>query len=954
MYCMLSFFYSGSALAVSFQNLPRIAEARLGLIDSRTYTKYLETEKKYDRLLALLKQELNTINLAEMNLEMGVQLNDWDKETINKVFEEQNSADPMGDFFKLRQYDPIHKAYDPEGKLYLLDDIADVYTYRFVDFKKAARYNKKTREQFDRLEKIGLDRLPVSDYYNTRRCLYHTFIHRMAKKIPTDFSTFPGRIDLITPFPESYLQQARHLDFERVKQRIDDREQFIGAKLGEAPTTTPNAKVPAGGEHVGRLFGHLERFMVATNQYHPFERYYRLAEEAYRGYRNSGSTSYFNPIIGYGESALAAQKDRPSHALDAVNTVHLWLGLAYLKRDDHNNGIRHIEMFLGGIDRHEGEKKTIFREREALVAKVNREVTQKAKSQARWMKAFSFALMAAAATGIQQGWGVGANPTKPFFDTIGLGLQNVVDVNSGLRMLDEQSEVRKEVAKLISPYSLKIDRYLDKFEMVDYFLEVGKGFENLNMKEKALVQYEEAVRIIERQRTTILTERQRISFFAAKQELYNRIIALAVSLNVPEKGIEYAERAKSRAFVDILGSESLKLKNRKQDRALRTAVRHRVEIDVLLSGKNIGASQLNHLINRTKRAIQVKGKKEGAVSELELSSLSTVQTLTADEIKRLADPGVALLEYFTMKDRLIVFLVQNGSITATPVAVSEQDLLTAVNGWRAGIASNQDSHTYGRHLYNLLIGPVRQKLAAQQIIIVPHGPLHYIPFQALYDGNRYLIERYALSYAPSATVLNFTEQKQSSGNRKALIIGNPTADLAFAENEALNIAGLIPESLLLLGEKGTETAVKNQASNYEIIHLATHGFYDESNPLNSFIRLKGDDENNGSLLMSELFSLTWQASLVTLSACESGLSKYKSGDELIGLQRGLIFAGTRSIVSSLWSVDDAATGMLMTAFYKNLTSMPKNRALQKAQLETMQAFKNPFYWAAFNLTGARL
>jgi len=105
--------------------------------------------------------------------------------------------------------------------------------------------------------------------------------------------------------------------------------------------------------------------------------------------------------------------------------------------------------------------------------------------------------------------------------------------------------------------------------------------------------------------------------------------------------------------------------------------------------------------------------------------------------------------------------------------------------------------------------------------------------------------------------------------------------------------------------------------------------------------------------MAELFAIDWHASLVTLSACETGLSKYKSGDELIGLQRGIMFAGTRSLLTSLWSVDDKATGYHMRAFYRNLATMGKNLALQRAQIETMKRFENPFYWAAFNLSGAR-
>ena len=279
-------------------------------------------------------------------------------------------------------------------------------------------------------------------------------------------------------------------------------------------------------------------------------------------------------------------------------------------------------------------------------------------------------------------------------------------------------------------------------------------------------------------------------------------------------------------------------------------------------------------------------------------------------------------------------------------------MLAEIREWRKKIENRQDPRNLSKNLYDLLVSPMASRIRAKRLIIVPYGVLHYIPFQALHNGHEYLIERYAISYAPSATVLSFTEKKKSAENKKALIIGNPTLDLGFAEKEAKNIAGLFQNRTLLTREKGTETFVRNNGGGYEFIHFATHGEYDDKNPLNSRILLRADTDNDGSLTMAELFSIKWQASLVTLSACKTGLSKYKSGDELIGLQRGLLFAGTRSIISSLWSVDDEATGCLMKSFYSNLSKMPKDVALQKAQIETMAQFENPFFWAAFNLTGA--
>ena len=952
-------FVRNTLIAATFQDLPTIASARLGVVDSKTYTGYLETKKIFERLIPVLKQELSSIKLAEMNIKMGIEFNEWHSKNIKEVFNRYGSQDPIQDFFKLRQYAPKYRLYDPEGKLYILDDIAHAYTYGLVNFRFAQQYNKQAEKLYKKLSKIGLENLPVSDYYNNRRGLYYTFFYRMTNNNPQNFNIFPGRIDWITPFPKNYLEKIRKIDFQRVGQRIKERNEFLEAKLGGKPSLKSKGKVPFSLEYNIKLLGRLKQFMNSSGEYDPFEMNFMLAREAYNGYRASGDGAYLLEIINYCEKAMASEPGNSLYAQNLLNKMNYWLGLSYIKKGETKRGIERIEKFLAGIDAFERLEQESFTYRKAIVEKISKDQIESAKNSAMWGKIFAFAVIAAGTYGAANTTaGGGLNQTQAnqlqwqSMQTFGQGVNMLLDINSDLRADKAQAELRKEVTKFITPYSLKVNRYLDKFEMVDYFLEVGKGYEAQNQPEKALAQYEEAARIIERQRTTIFTERQRISFFAAKQELYDRIIRLLVSLERPDEALQYVERAKSRAFVDVLGSSKLKFESHDRNSSYQAALKTQAEIDTILSGKKIGNSQLNHLIDRAKRGIQVKKKDANFTADVELQSLSAVQTIKADEIKKMAGENTALLEYYLAENTLIVFLVQNNKIEAITSAIDHDKMLAEIREWRKKIENRQDPRNLSKNLYDLLVSPMASRIRAKRLIIVPYGVLHYIPFQALHNGHEYLIERYAISYAPSATVLSFTEKKKSAENKKALIIGNPTLDLGFAEKEAKNIAGLFQNRTLLTREKGTETFVRNNGGGYEFIHFATHGEYDDKNPLNSRILLRADTDNDGSLTMAELFSIKWQASLVTLSACKTGLSKYKSGDELIGLQRGLLFAGTRSIISSLWSVDDEATGCLMKSFYSNLSKMPKDVALQKAQIETMAQFENPFFWAAFNLTGA--
>jgi CHAT domain-containing protein len=143
------------------------------------------------------------------------------------------------------------------------------------------------------------------------------------------------------------------------------------------------------------------------------------------------------------------------------------------------------------------------------------------------------------------------------------------------------------------------------------------------------------------------------------------------------------------------------------------------------------------------------------------------------------------------------------------------------------------------------------------------------------------------------------------------------------------------------------------APKASIIHLASHGQFDKLNPMDSHLLLTPNKSDTGDLRVKELFSMDLNASLVTLSACETGLGKITSGDEVIGLNRAFFFAGADSLVSALWRISDVASAITMKRFYRYLSEgMPRAEALRKAQLLVRNLFDHPAYWASFKLTGA--
>ena len=934
-----------------------ITPNRFSMVDSRTITNEFERYKKYSKYLQLLKMEMDAVQLMDINVKTGVHLTDDEKKDIVELFEKYNSKDAINDFLRMRQIDIATNQYDPEGLLYLLDNTAQIYTYELVDFKNAEINNRKARTQYEKLLRMGIDKLPVSDFYNGNRLLYNSFFNTPIEKIPNGFRHPVNRIDLVTSLPDSHLTATRLMDFENVGVRIKQRSELLASKLSEQKF--PVNPVSANPETISKALQVYESFCFGLPQYGAFQSNYLLAAETYSAFKSTGNISYLQQIIRFGENAVKARPETTLKNQEAVNMLHYWLGRAYLLSGSTVAGIKNIEAFLAGIELHEKMLIESIEHKKDITEKAKQEEIEEALDHAkikRNIAIFSITLSMLASTGVslsQRNQQMSNNMQNIVGGIANLSLDIINSANLDFMKSASASVLQGEtLAKFITPYSLKVNRYFDKYEMIDYFFELGTAYQSVGSIDKALENYEEAVNIIERQRSTIFKEDQKISFSATKQRLYAEIINLLVSKGNYDKALEYIERAKSRAFVDLMGSSKIKFQNDTLAKAFDNNVTNNMEMDALVSNRKISNDQIDELFRKYKRGLTIKEKDSMETSVQELSSLSNVQTLSSASIKQLAVADTAILEYYLTEDKLHICLIQDNNINVVTLKVNISDIIEKASQLKERIIKQGDDKSVAKYFHKLLIAPVEAKINSKQLVIIPHNVLHYLPFQAFFDGNQYLIEKYAISYAPSATILKLVEQKQVVKNGKALIIGNPTKDLRFAESEAISVSKLFKESKLLVGSEATETYVKNNAANYEFIHLASHGIYDDQNPLRSAIMLSPDKDNDGVLTTAELFAAKWQASLVTLSACETGLSKYRTGDELIGLQRGLMFAGARSVILSLWMVDDKATGSFMDNFYQYLSSKPKNIALQKAQIDAMKQYKKPYYWAAFNLAGS--
>ncbi len=480
----------------------------------------------------------------------------------------------------------------------------------------------------------------------------------------------------------------------------------------------------------------------------------------------------------------------------------------------------------------------------------------------------------------------------------------------------------------------------------------GRIAEREGKPKEAMDFYKQAIDVVEEQRSTINTEANKIGYVGNKQSVYQRLIALLVSERQHASAFEYVERSKARALVDLLASRrdfSVPTGNPEQVRALLNTAQE-AEAASRIQETSAPAAGFQG------RSLAVRARQQLREQAPELASLVSVTHVPAADIQRRIPDDEVLIEYYYDNNNLYAFVLSNRNLTA--VKLDGAHLEAGIRQLRESLEPplGQEYLALSQRLYERLIRPLEQLLDKRHLLIVAHGALHYLPFNALHNGSEFLLDRYGIHMLPSASLMQYlkTAVKNKPGGVLAFgnpDLGDPRANLAHAQEEALAISKERPQSKVFLREKATKTAFKEFAAAFSYLHFATHGQFNPDFPLQSALLLAKDEANDGELTAGELYSLRLDAELVTLSACETGLGKISNGDDVVGLTRGFLYAGANSIVASLWKVDDRATYELMTKFYANLKTAAKGDALREAQLDIKKKYPHPFFWAAFQLTG---
>jgi CHAT domain-containing protein len=528
--------------------------------------------------------------------------------------------------------------------------------------------------------------------------------------------------------------------------------------------------------------------------------------------------------------------------------------------------------------------------------------------------------------------------------------------------LHDLTDAEKHLARVSSI----IDETQVPLLLFPYHLLCGQVAELKGCWREAKEAYCRAADDLEQHHARLQHDDLKVTFLRGRNQVYEALVRLNLETETPSVSTAFAwcERAKSRGLVELLAQHLPSVSARSENSLSLRIDRLREELNAhyIQSRPEIQCTPADFLAIVTKEEELAHALREAAIKDSEYASLQRVDVAGLEDAQQFISDQTTLIEYFIVQQEILAFVIsQRAAITVVRLGSAGY-----VRNLHARLTFQLEKFLLGREfitaheqqiqhvtthyleaLHRALVEPLLMHVSTPQIVIVPHSFLHYLPFHALYDGRQYLIDRFEITYAPSATVLRYCTEKPEVTGAEPLIVGVSDSETPMVDAEVSALGKIFPEATILAGEHGKCESFTRASQNASFVHIATHATFRQDNPMFSNFKLA-----DGYVTALDLFSMNCQANLVALSGCQSGLGRVAESDDLLGLTRGFLYAGARSLLMSLWTVSDESTVMLMKEFYKTWsTGKSKAKALQNAMQTVRLDYPSPFYWAPFVLIG---
>jgi len=478
--------------------------------------------------------------------------------------------------------------------------------------------------------------------------------------------------------------------------------------------------------------------------------------------------------------------------------------------------------------------------------------------------------------------------------------------------------------------------------------------------------FKQAIRLIETLRAPLAAEEFRMAFLANKLAPFENLAKIYLTEDRFKEAFLIVEKARARSLAESLDN-AIQPKNKEQNKA---SVKLSKKLESLREELNWFYSRLNRADEAEIEKLQSEAKKrEKQIADVMRQIASTGESKFGNQdfldfarLQIQLGKQKALIEFVNFDGNLSAFVVTGKTIHFVADFAKESDVLALLENLQFQFGSlrygakvlesflpelKKRADFYLQKLYEKLLEPLESFIGKRDLAIIPVGTLHYVPFHALFNGTHYQIEMREVVYAPSATVWQFLALKPKRKLKNALLIGFADERIPLVTREIENLKNIFAASKSFTGERATFSAFTENAANFDVLHLACHGQFRPENPMFSSLHLA-----DGWVTVRDVCSQRLKAEVVTLSACETGLHKVFAGDEILGLARGFLSAGAKSLVLSLWTVNDKATIELMSVFYKNLQpgeTVPAS--LRAAQIGFIKRDAHPYFWSPFVLIG---
>ncbi len=494
---------------------------------------------------------------------------------------------------------------------------------------------------------------------------------------------------------------------------------------------------------------------------------------------------------------------------------------------------------------------------------------------------------------------------------------------------------------------------------------------------EAEVAFTRAIRLIESVRGDLASADNRATYVQNKARVYEYFASFLENQGRDQEAFHFMERARSRSLVDLLYTAQREQKpdmSQSTDKAIELDRRLRA-IAQEISAEPLNDDSTGYLAVRSAQLRREYERTDSMYQQVQANLVAerpmfTFNPLPEDAARATLEDGEAMILYDLRRlgtrgreeEASVAYIVLPDQVIKKELSIQSDALTQTIRTFRERLGTaeagpGEDWELLSGQLYQDLVAPVVEALPSSvtHLHIVPEGALYYLPFATLQDASgRFLIEDYTLSVTPSASILKLSRDRNTRRWESMLLLADPDGSLPGARREVAAIAGGAQRRYALVGENATQENLTENAGQFDILHFATHGRFVPNAPWRSHLELYDGKE----LDVEAIGRMKLNAYLVTLSACETGLSgglvsEIPNGEEWVGLNQAFLAAGTPTVMASLWPINDRISSDFMTSFYRALGPGGKAKALAEVQRQFIRnaATQHPFYWAPFTIMG---